>query len=81
MDVDPFDVYEDRPPDPSEQEDRECVALALRSIRGQIRQWGHSDITCGLMREWQCRAKLFQSFRHADRAWQRGGSRELRRTA
>lgn len=51
----------------SEQEDRDCVARALRSIRGQIRRMGESGVTRELMREWQMQAGLLQCFKRADR--------------
>lgn len=80
-DVDPMDQWEEQPPDPSEQQDRDCVARALRSIRGQIRRMGESGVSRELMREWQMRAGLLQSFRKADRQIQQSGRKADRRAA
>lgn len=69
-DVDDCDQFEERPDEPTEQDDREMVARGLRAIRGQIRRMGHSSVSCELMKEWQHRAQLLQGFRRADRASQ-----------
>lgn len=81
LDVDPFDQYEERPREHDEQDDRDLVARALRSIRGQIRRMGESGVSRELMREWQCRAGLLQCFRRADRQYQQGGRKADRRAA